>query len=684
LADTGAFANLATLAPQAGILNYELNVPFWSDNAFKTRWFSVPRTNQTITFSQTGNWSFPTGTVWIKHFELELTNGVPQSRKRLETRFLVRNSDGVYGLTYRWGNSQTNATLVPEEGMDETFTIRDGSTVRTQVWRYPSRSQCLQCHSSVAGFGLGFGTAQLNRNYNYSGHVTNQIYALSDAGYFQTKVSDISSLVPLAHATNTFYSVEHRARSYLHANCVQCHQPGGAGLGNWDARITTPLSSAGIIDGALVNNLGNPQNRVIKPGSLTNSMIHLRTSTLGASRMPPLGSTVPGCSEHRPAWLLDYNMTTTAKQNPTVGWNPPAAITYGAALTSAQLNATANVPGTFTYTPAAGTVLNAGQRQSLSVTFVPQDSQTYNSISTNVLLDVNKAPLTITAEDKTRLYGQTNPALTARYNGFVNSDDPTRLSTPVSLSTTATQSSPAGTYPITAGGATSSNYTITHVNGTLTIQTSSPTTKTYLAFEAESATLVSPMQMGRTQALPAADILLPLPTRQAAPTFNINLSAAGSYFVWCRVLSVDWQNSFIVSVDGTADIYDTPIDPNWKWSLLNGRGGTSAPSSSEKLINPRTFQLASGQHTIVFSGRELNTRLDRIIITDDPNYVPSGRRLRPRPRSALLLLPITRPSSRRVPFPSRRPLRIPMERLPWSNSSTVPTNWDRMRRRLIP
>jgi mono/diheme cytochrome c family protein len=693
-------------------------VPFWSDNAFKTRWFSVPKTNLTIAFSPTGNWSFPTGTVWIKHFELELTNGVASSRKRLETRLLVRNSDGVYGATYRWGNSQTNATLVPEEGLEEAFTIHDGGTVRTQRWHYPSRSQCLQCHTPVGGFALGFNTAQLNRDYNYSGHDTNQIYALSDAGYFQTRVNDISSLVPLAHATNTLYSIEHRARSSLHANCAQCHQPGGAGLGNWDARITTPLSNAGIIDGALVNNWGNPQNRVLKPGSLTNSMIHLRPSTLGSGRMPPLGSTVLDTQSIAllSSWIT--NMLTTAKQNPTLTWNPPAAITYGMALTTAQLSATANVSGTFSYNPAVGTILQAGPGQRLSVTFVPQDSETYNTVSTNVPLDVNEAPLTITAEDKIRLYGQTNPPLTARYNGFVNGDDPTRLSTPVSLSTTAGESSPAGTYPITANGATSSNYAITHVNGALTVQSNSlpsvaisaptndatflapasvslqaaasdsdgtitlveffqgtnklgqdaasPYTMTwsnvaagsytltaratdnqgkatdsapviitvqtngssggpvYLSLEAESATLASPMTARADTNASGGQYIVTTSYGSGRATFDVNLPVAGTYFLWSRVLSVNWENSFFVSVDGAADIYDTPQDPNWKWSLLNGRGGPEAPASSEKLINPRTFQLTAGQHTFVFSGRELNTRLDRIVITDDPNFVPAA------------------------------------------------------------
>ena len=79
---------------------------------------------------------------------------------------------------------------------------------------------------------------------------------------------------------------------------------------------------------------------------------------------------------------------------PKVTWATPAPITYGTPLSSAQLNATANVNGTFTYTPAAGTILDAGT-QTLSVVFTPSD-QSQKSISSNVLLTVNKADPTVT------------------------------------------------------------------------------------------------------------------------------------------------------------------------------------------------------------------------------------------------------------------------------------------------
>ena len=296
LTDTGAFTNLTTLAPSAGIVPYDLNVPFWSDNAIKSRWFSVPNTNLSIGFNASGNWSFPTGMVWIKHFELELTNGVIASTKRIETRFIVLNTNGIYGVTYRW-DSTTNATLVPEAGTNDTLVINNGGILQTQIWHYPSRSECLICHTAAGGYGLGFRTEQLNCNRTYGTLTTNQISALSAAGYFSAPVTnDPATLLALAAATNTSASWEFRARSFLAANCAQCHQPGGgAPQANWDARMKTSTAKAGLIRAIPVNNLGNTNNFIIAPQSPTNSVIFTRISvrdlgSMPSIQMPPLDS----------------------------------------------------------------------------------------------------------------------------------------------------------------------------------------------------------------------------------------------------------------------------------------------------------------------------------------------------------------------------------------------------------
>ena len=290
LADTGAFGDVTALAPNPGIVPYDLNVAFWSDYARKARWFSVPDTNLAIGFNPTGNWSFPTGSVWIKHFELQLTNGIPESARRVETRFLVRNAQGVYGATYRWGGATTNAVLVVEEGMDEVFQIHDGGVVRTQVWHYPSRSECLRCHTALGGQALGFNTFQLNRDHDYSVTITNQLRALSLAGYFSNAVSAVTGLPAYASVTNESASVEHRVRSYLGANCVYCHQPGGTGRGYWDARLLTPLESADIVNGRLLNSDGNLDLKVVKPGSIGDSIMFQRIAELGSRHMPPLAT----------------------------------------------------------------------------------------------------------------------------------------------------------------------------------------------------------------------------------------------------------------------------------------------------------------------------------------------------------------------------------------------------------
>ncbi|HUR46443.1 MAG TPA: MBG domain-containing protein, partial [Candidatus Saccharimonadales bacterium] len=152
----------------------------------------------------------------------------------------------------------------------------------------------------------------------------------------------------------------------------------------------------------------------------------------------------------------------------TVAWPNPAAITYGTAL-GIQLNATANVPGTFVYTPNVGTVLKAGNGQALSVTFTPDDLATYSVTTASVLIDVQKAPLTITAENKSKVYGAALPLLTAIYSGFVNGDTTANLDSGVSLSSSATAASSVGNYPISLTAGPDNEYTITLVNGVLAV-----------------------------------------------------------------------------------------------------------------------------------------------------------------------------------------------------------------------
>src|SRR6185369_14115734 len=78
------------------------------------------------------------------------------------------------------------------------------------------------------------------------------------------------------------------------------------------------------------------------------------------------------------------------KATPVITWSAPADVTYGTALSATQLNASANVPGSFVYDPLAGTVLNAGVAQTLSVTFTPTDAATSTTATKSVAINVLK------------------------------------------------------------------------------------------------------------------------------------------------------------------------------------------------------------------------------------------------------------------------------------------------------
>jgi len=96
-----------------------------------------------------------------------------------------------------------------------------------------------------------------------------------------------------------------------------------------------------------------------------------------------------------PTDATDYSSTTGSvtltvnKATPSISWTTPAAVTVGTALSATQLDATASVPGAFSYNPALGTVMSTAGNETLSVTFTPNDATDYNTNTGSVTLVVN-------------------------------------------------------------------------------------------------------------------------------------------------------------------------------------------------------------------------------------------------------------------------------------------------------
>jgi len=293
LSATGVFADLATLAPNPGVIAYEPNVPFWSDHAIKRRWFALPEATGTMDFSADGNWGFPAGMLWVKHFDLETERGNPATKKRLETRLLVRNASGSYGVSYRWNEAGTEATLVPDAGVSFDVPVTVNGVTGNQTWEVPSRAGCMLCHTVPGGHALSFNTRQMNRVATLMGETGNQIELLRAAGYLSGPGSPLAYTPPHAMADDDATTLEFRVRSYLAANCVQCHQPGGAAPSTWDARAHLTLEQTGLVNGFAERPGDDPLDRLIVPGDTQHSVLLQRIQAgNGFSRMPPLGSHV--------------------------------------------------------------------------------------------------------------------------------------------------------------------------------------------------------------------------------------------------------------------------------------------------------------------------------------------------------------------------------------------------------
>lgn len=167
---------------------------------------------------------------------------------------------------------------------------------RSQLWYYPSRQDCLSCHSRASGGVLGVKTRQSSGSHLFpqTGTVDNQLRAWNHVGYFNPPLDEalLPALLKLVTVTNDTASLEFRVRSYLDANCSHCHRPGGANA-NWDARIETPLGLANIIGGLVNNDLGIIGARNVAAQDVGRSVMHRRMSTATESyRMPPLARNV--------------------------------------------------------------------------------------------------------------------------------------------------------------------------------------------------------------------------------------------------------------------------------------------------------------------------------------------------------------------------------------------------------
>jgi len=340
LSESGLFTSVKGHVVVDSLIPYSVNAVLWSDGAAKQRWLGLPK-GAKIDYKKTRGWEFPDETVIVKSFYIDTVEGDPKSRRWIETRFLAKQGAEWYGYSYEWNDAETEGTLVESKGSDREFSIKTKAGEKKLNWHYPSRSECMVCHSRAANYVLGLSEVQMNHAHEYpNGGRENQLAMLERFDLFKNRFNwaneardrmkdDLkakgksddeiktllaqitatkgqraavqSTLLPMAPASmkklvdpyDKAQDLTARVRSYLHSNCAQCHVEAGGGNSAMELEFTTPIDKMKIIDiKPQHDTFGIKDARIIAPGDPDRSVMLKRISHRDKGHMPPLATRV--------------------------------------------------------------------------------------------------------------------------------------------------------------------------------------------------------------------------------------------------------------------------------------------------------------------------------------------------------------------------------------------------------
>jgi len=239
-------------------------------------------------------WSFPEDSVFVKTLSLDLEQGNPSSRQRIETQLLHFDGAEWQPYTYRWNDEQTDAELLDATGTEQTFDIVDVDApggVRRHSWRFSGRGECQRCHNNWSGPVLAFNSPQLNRTHNFTGTLASQLDTYAHIGLIEKPVP-VEDRPKLADPRDDAIDNNTRARAYLHVNCAHCHRlhAGSAVLSHMPHDL--PLDKTNMVGvRPTQGTFGIHAAQVIAAGDPFRSVLMYRMSKLGGGRMPHIGST---------------------------------------------------------------------------------------------------------------------------------------------------------------------------------------------------------------------------------------------------------------------------------------------------------------------------------------------------------------------------------------------------------
>jgi uncharacterized repeat protein (TIGR03806 family) len=284
---------LNNLNPVYGVVPFELSSPLFSDYALKKRFVWMPNNVSATYVSDSDILDFPIGTVLIKNFYYD--NVLPNySTKIIETRLMIKKTEGWVFAEYIWNEEQTEANF-DLNGRDVFIQWDENSETKSVNFRVPSGAECHTCHKTGdVSIPIGPKPRNLNRIYNYGNESKNQLQKWVEMGYLVNSYPDnIESLISWE---DTSQSLNLRARSYLDINCAHCHSE-EAHCAYRPVRFDFESSALPINLGICVEPdteiVGADLTHIINPGSFGRSVLYYRMNSIVESeRMPLIGRTL--------------------------------------------------------------------------------------------------------------------------------------------------------------------------------------------------------------------------------------------------------------------------------------------------------------------------------------------------------------------------------------------------------
>ena len=295
LSQTGIFQSMTPLLPAAGVVEYDVVVPQWTDGAVARRFVAVPGVDRIELAPHSGvRGRYPEGTVFAKQLSIPDRDGKPT--KPLETQIL-HLQNGVWNpYSYLWNDVGTDAELVSSVGTTQTVQWPDANAAgqfTEHTWHTNAINECRLCHNAGPGFVLGFVGNQLSRLTANTGSGADQLESLLKQEVITTIPLDARSpAFQLVDPHDETLDLNDRARSYLHGNCSMCHHKGGNAIVSFF--LTRDLSFDQMITnkGTNIGTFGMQNAKIIVPGDPLRSVMMYRMSKLGYARMPYIGSQV--------------------------------------------------------------------------------------------------------------------------------------------------------------------------------------------------------------------------------------------------------------------------------------------------------------------------------------------------------------------------------------------------------